>query len=46
MNALRVNEPTLTYLRTIVDRHLDWNGRRFISMGSLFSFMSTRVPKK
>ncbi|KAH9821499.1 hypothetical protein DFH28DRAFT_1078854 [Melampsora americana] len=40
VNILKVNRKTLLTLKVIVDKHLEWNGRRYVSMGSLFSFMT------
>ncbi|MBW0461024.1 hypothetical protein O181_000739 [Austropuccinia psidii MF-1] len=38
-NILRVNNKSLLALRSVVERHFKWNGRRFVAMDSLFSFV-------
>lgn len=36
---INANRPLLEQLRSIVTKHLEKNGRRWVSMQSLFSFM-------
>ncbi|GAA6009942.1 DNA-directed DNA polymerase alpha catalytic subunit POL1 [Rhodotorula paludigena] len=42
-NRVEANKPVLDQLRKVITKHLEKNGRRWVSMESLFSFMQVRA---